>query len=92
MTRQVDCTLVHGVKLGGIGIPDPRSSAERGHLASVEACDALVESLFGGSNLNYVGHRSYVRKASIRARKSREREESAALTEWKAEVGGQERG
>ena len=39
--------LEHGVKQSEIGIPDPRKSEERGHATSVEACEALVESLLG---------------------------------------------
>ena len=58
------------MKLGGIVILDPSKSEERGHATSVEACEVLVESLLGGSNLNYVGHWSCIRKAGARLRKS----------------------
>ena len=44
--------LGHGAKRGGIGIPDPRNSVEWGHATSVQACEDLVESLLGGSELN----------------------------------------
>ena len=44
--------LLYGVKRGGIGIPDPRNSVEWGHATSVQACEDLVESLLGGSELN----------------------------------------
>ena len=47
-----------------------------------------MDSLLGGTDLNYVVHRSCVRKYSSLVRKYREREESAALGEQKAEVGG----
>ena len=40
--------LVHGMKRGGIRIIDPRNLAERFHVTSVEAYEALVESLLGG--------------------------------------------
>ena len=65
--------LVHGVKQSGIIIPDPRKSAKRGHVTSVEVCDALVKSLLGGADLNYIGNGSCARKVSTRARKARER-------------------
>ena len=75
--------LGHAVKQGGIGIPDPRKSAERGHATSVEAYEVLIKSLLEESDLNYVGHWSCARKAITRERKAREREESAALAERK---------
>ena len=46
----------------------------------------------GRDDLNYVGHRSCVQKASARAREAIEREDSDSLAEHKLEVGGQERG
>ena len=46
------------MKRGGIGIPYPGKSAERCHAKSVEACEALAESILGGFDLSYVGHRS----------------------------------
>ena len=42
-----------------------------GNAMLVDACEALVESLFGGSNLKYIGHLSCISKASARARKAR---------------------
>ena len=72
-------TLGHGVKQGGIRIPDTRKLADQSHTMSLEACEALVKSLLGGANLNYVGHKSCLRKATSRARKNRERKESAVL-------------
>ena len=50
--------LGHGAKRGGIGIPDPRKSAERGHATSVEVCNAHVESILGGADVNYIRHQS----------------------------------
>ena len=77
--------LGHSVKQGEIGIPGPRKSVERGHMMSVGECKAHAESLLGVANLNYVGHRSCIQKASTRARKVREREESSVLEGWRAE-------
>ena len=54
-------TLGHSVKHGGLGIPDPNLSAERAYNTSNVASGGLVDSLLGGSALNYVGHRAYVR-------------------------------
>ena len=57
--------LGHGVKHGGLSIPDPRQSAESAYNTSKAASRELVDSLLGGSVLNYVGHRSCVRTASL---------------------------
>ena len=50
--------LGHSVKHGGLGIPDPRLSAECAYNTSKAASSELVDSLLGGSVLNYVGHRA----------------------------------
>ena len=50
--------LGHSVKHGGIGIPDPRQSAESAYNTSEAASRELVDSLLGGSALDYVGHRA----------------------------------
>ena len=60
--------LVHGVKHVGLGIPDLWSSAESDYNTSKAVIRELVDSLLGGSALNYVGHRACVRKASQTAR------------------------
>ena len=49
--------LGHSVKHGGLGIPDPRQSAESAYNTSKVASMEMVDSLLGGSVLNYVGHR-----------------------------------
>ena len=56
--------LGHNVKHGGLVIPDPWLSTESAHNTSKAASGELVDSLLGGSVLNYVGHRACVRKAS----------------------------
>ena len=50
--------LGHSVKHGGLGIPYPRSSTESAYNNSKSASRDLVDSLLGGSVLNYVGHRA----------------------------------
>ena len=90
MDSDLRALLGHGVKCKGIGIPEPRMLAARGHETSEASCEALVKSLLGRTDLNYVGHRSCISKASDRERRVRKREETAALRERKAEVRGQE--
>ena len=63
--------LGHGVKHGGLGIPDPRLPAESAYNTSKAASRELVDSLLGGSVLNYVGHRACIRKAIQLARLSK---------------------
>ena len=63
--------LGHSVKHGGLGIPDPRQSAECAYNTSTVASRELVDSLLGGYVLNYVGHRACVRKASQSERLSK---------------------
>ena len=57
--------LGHSVKHGGLGIPDPPFSAENAYTTSKAARGELVDSLLGGSVLNYVGHRACIHKASL---------------------------
>ena len=56
--------LGHSVKHGGLGIPDPRLSADSDYNTPKLASSELIDSLLGGSVLNYVGHRACVRKSS----------------------------
>ena len=56
--------LGHSVEHGGLGIPEPRLSAESAYNTSKGASRKLLDSLLGGSTLNYVGHRAFVSKAS----------------------------
>ena len=50
--------LGHGVKHGGLGIPDPRQSAESAYNTSKAASRELVDSILRGTVLNYVVHRA----------------------------------
>ena len=63
--------LCHNVNHGGLDIPYPRLSAECAYNISKAASGGLVESLLGGTALNYVGHRACVRKASQTARRTK---------------------
>ena len=54
----------HSVKHGGLGIPDPRLSAESAYNTSEAASRELVDSLLGGFVRNYIGHMACVRKVS----------------------------
>ena len=60
--------LGHSIKHGGLGIPDHRLSAESAYNTSKVTSRELVDSLLGGSVLNYVGHRACVHKASLAER------------------------
>ena len=60
--------LGHSVNHGGLGIPDPRLSAESAYNNPTSDSGELVDSLLGGSVLNYVGHRACALKASLDAR------------------------
>ena len=83
--------LGHSVKHGGIGIPDPRLSAESDYNTSKADSGELVESLLGGSALNYVGHRSCVHKLILAARRTKMHVKLGDLTRRKYLAGGQER-
>ena len=50
--------LGYSVKHGGLGIPDPRLSAESAYNTSKAASRELLDSLIGSSVLNCVGHRA----------------------------------
>ena len=70
--------LGHRVKHGGLGIPDPRMSEECAYNTSKAASRELLDSLLGGSVLNYVGHRACVRKARQSERLSKRIVEAGA--------------
>ena len=65
VTADFQNILGHIIKFGGLGIPDPQLSAESAYNTSKAASGELVESLLGGSALNYIGHRAYIRKSSL---------------------------
>ena len=63
--------LGHSVMRGGLGIPEPRLSAESAYNTSKAVGGELVDSILGGSALNYVGHRVCVLRASSAARREK---------------------
>ena len=64
--------LGHSVKHGGLGILDLWLSAEISYNTSKAASGELVDSLLGGSALNYVGHRACVRRGKFRGKEGEE--------------------
>ena len=74
-----------------MGISDPQQSAERCHSTSKASRGELVASLLGGSDLNYVGCRSCVRRDNVGAWKERGWGDTVELGRRKDELGGQER-
>ena len=83
--------LGHSFKHGGLGIPDPRLSAESAYNTSKAASGELVDSLLGVSALNYLGHRSCVHKASLAARRPKMHIELVDMARRKDLAGGQGR-
>ena len=83
--------LGHSVKHGGLGIPNPRLSAEYADNTSKAASRELVDSLLGGSVLNYVGHRACVRKAIKLARLRKRIVNLSKIFKRQEQAGGQEK-
>ena len=76
---------------GGLGIPDPQLSRESAYNTSKASNGGLVESLLGGSALNYIGHRECARGESLVARKERNHVELGELAKQNGLDGYQER-
>ena len=70
----------HSMKHGGLGIPDPRLSAEHVYNTTKAASEALVGSLLGGTNLNYVDNKDYICISISEAWKQQEYLEIEVLT------------
>ena len=83
--------LGHSLKHGGLGILDPRLSAESAYNTSKADSRELVDSLLGGSVLNYVGHRACIHKASQLARLLKMFVELSKIFKRKGQAGGQEK-
>ena len=79
--------LGHGVKHGGLGIPDPQLSEESAYNTSKAASRELVDSHLGDSVLNYVGHRACVHKAIQSARLSKRIAELSDMFERQEKAG-----
>ena len=73
----------HSVKHGGLCIPDPQLSAESVYINYKVASRDLVDSLLGGSVLNYVGHRACVRNSILVARRAKMHVELGKLARQK---------
>ena len=71
--------LGHSVKHGGLGIPDPRLSAEHAYNTSKASRKVLVGSLLGVTDLNYGAHNGCVCRARADRQKHRELAEKAVL-------------
>ena len=83
--------LGHSVKHGGLGIPDPRLSAECAYNTSNAASRELVDSLLVSSVLNCVGHRACVRKSCQSTRCSNMIVEISDLYNRQEQAGCQEK-
>ena len=82
--------LGHSVKNSGLGTPDPWMSAESAYNTSNVAIRELVDSLLGGSVLNYVGHMACVHKTSQTLRLSKRIVELSKIYKRQEQAGGQE--
>ena len=76
------------MKRGDLGIPYPLLSVDRAYNTSNAACEVLIVSLLGGTDLNYVAHKVCVRRDSTYRRKQRELGEKAVLSRRKELVDG----
>ena len=83
--------LGHSVKHSGLGIPDPWSSSESAYNTSKAASRELVDSILGGSVLNYVSHKACVRKASQTVRGTKISVDLDELFRRQEQAGGQEK-
>ena len=71
------------MKHGGLGITDLRLLVESVYSTYKAPIEVLVGSLLGGTDLNYVAHKRYVRRASADGRKQRELVEKKVLSRRK---------
>ena len=66
-------------------------SEESAYNTSKADSEELVDSLLGGSALNYVGHRACIRKASLTVRRAKMHVDLGELSRRKELAGGQDR-
>ena len=83
--------LGHRVKCGGLGILHPRPSEECAYNNFKEASEELVDSLLGGTALNYAGNRDFLCRAIVGVRKYWQHMDMSELGKQKELEGGQER-
>ena len=81
--------LGHIVKHGSLGIPDPWFSVESVYNTSKADSDEMVESLLGGSAINYVDHKACIHRISAGAKKKRNHVELKELARQKELAGSQ---
>ena len=79
------------IKHGTLGIQEPLFSADSAYKTSKAASGELVDSLLGGSALNYIGHRKCACGAIAGERKDINQMELAELARRKELAGRQER-
>ena len=83
--------LGHSVKYDRLGIPDPRLSEKSAYNTSPVDSKELVDSILGGSDLNYVGHRACIRRSSMVSKRENMHIALGELARRKEIAGGQER-
>jgi hypothetical protein len=84
----VFCQLLsHGVKMGGIVIKNPVTSAPRLHQCSMNASDIPVNALHNGGGLNAKAHKAVVKAAGNAACKARLKREEENLKGLKSSGG-----
>ena len=83
--------LGHSINHGSLVIPDPRLSEESAYNTSKADRGELVDSILGGSSVNYVVHRSCICKASLAVRRAKIHVKLGDLARRKELSGGQER-
>ena len=83
--------LGHSIKHDGLGILDPRLSADSAYNTSKASSGGLVDFFLGGYALNYIGHRACVRKASLTARREKMHVKLGEVARRKELADGQER-
>jgi hypothetical protein len=72
-----------GTDSAGIGLPDPSSTADRNHAASVESAAVLTASLLEGAHLDQALHRSQAAKGRILGKAARASAEAEELSRLK---------
>ncbi|MEJ2330924.1 MAG: hypothetical protein P8Z33_13945, partial [Gammaproteobacteria bacterium] len=73
--------LALSIQQGGLGIPNPVTSADACYAASTTSTMLLTESLLEGTALSYTAHRTQVRLSRTQARATRAAAESEILNQ-----------
>ena len=71
------------MKCGGLVILDPQLLVECSYNTSKAATEVLVDSILGGTNINYIAHKGCVCRESADRWEKRDFLETAVLTRWK---------